>query len=121
MKLLASAAARAAAIKSGLGAAALPPPPPRPPTKTERRREEHRKTHVVLRERWPAVFTSATPLTLGIRQDIVTALGDEVRAQAVRDFLRIWCGRKAYRKAIERGESRRRLDGSLADGSRRHE
>ena len=67
------------------------------------------------RERWPAVFTTPTPLAVGISRQIKDQLG--TRCPPRREFgsaLHQWTNRTAYLRAVIRGDVRHNLDGSEA-------
>ena len=55
-------------------------------------------------------FAKRLPLKLGVHQDLI-ALG--LSKQAVRRFLRFWCARRDYLKALARGRPRYDLQGYL--------
>jgi ProQ/FINO family len=123
-KLTAPATLRA---KLGLRVAEPPPPEPKPkpfappvgPSKQERKRalqrQRYLRAHRLLASRWPAVFTAARPLAIGIDKQVRAVLSEEeLSAAELRTFFRIWIHRGAYRAALERGDRRVNLDGSDA-------
>ena len=96
------------------------PPPAQPstsdkPDKRARNREVFRRTHKLLRERYPELFTASRPLAIGIYHQIRAAIGrEELRSRDLNLFLAGWTKWPAYRAALVRGDRRVNLDGSDA-------
>jgi len=111
------------AMREALGIQPEPvPAPPAPalsqpstPDKRARNREVFRRTHKLLRERYPELFTTPRPLAVGIYHQIRAAIGrDELRSRDLNLFLAGWTKWPAYRAALARGDRRVNLDGSDA-------
>ena len=111
------------AMREALGIQPEPvPAPPAPalsqpstPDKRARNREVFRRTHKLLRERYPELFTASRPLAIGIYHQIRAAIGrDELRSRDLNLFLAGWTKWPAYRAALARGDRRINLDGSDA-------
>ena len=67
------------------------------------------------RARWPAVFTTPVPLTVGIARRIKDQLGAErPPRREISAAIHQWTNRTSYLRAIARGDARRNLDGSEA-------
>lgn len=115
MKLTANTAMRAAAAARPIVQPAQLRKKPKPPplTPEEIRKAANKRTHDLLRTRWPAIFTWARPLKIGIDRDISAALGEEISRRQLRLFLAGWCRRPAYLKALEAGVPRVGLDGEV--------
>jgi hypothetical protein len=118
-KLVASEQARRAAtlrqtvVLPPNRAAPAAPAPSEPIAST--RHERYRQTRELQRKRWPAVFSAARPLAIGIDQQVRAAIGqDESLTADLKLFLRKWVYRSAYRDALARGDRRVHLDGSDA-------
>jgi sRNA-binding protein len=80
-----------------------------------RQREEYQHTHQLLERRWPLIFGFARPLRIGIFKILRDELGRaEVTDTALKQFLKVWTLRPAYRAALKRGDRRVNLDGSDA-------
>ena len=74
-----------------------------------------RRTHELLRERYPELFTASRPLAIGIYHQIRAAIGrEELRSRDLNLFLAGWTKWPAYRAALARGDRRVNLDGSDA-------
>ena len=74
-----------------------------------------RRTHALLRERYPELFTASRPLAIGIYHQIRAAIGrEELRSRDLSLFLAGWTKWPAYRAALARGDRRVNLDGSDA-------
>ena len=92
-----------------------PPAQPSTPDKRARNREVFRRTHKLLRERYPELFTASRPLAIGIYHQIRAAIGrEELRSRDLNLFLAGWTKWPAYRAALARGDRRVNLDGSDA-------
>ena len=114
------------AMREALGIQPEPvPAPPAPalsqpstqdkPDKRARNREVFRRTHALLRERYPELFTTPRPLAVGIYHQIRAAIGrEELRSHDLSLFLAGWTKWPAYRAALARGDRRVNLDGSDA-------
>ena len=96
----------------------VPSPAPAQPDKPDKRarnREVFRRTHALLRERYPELFTASRPLAIGIYHQIRAAIGrEELRSRDLNLFLAGWTKWPAYRAALARGDRRVNLDGSDA-------
>ena len=111
------------AMREALGIQPEPvPAPPAPalsqpstPDKRARNREVFRRTHKLLRERYPELFTTPRSLAVGIYHQIRAAIGrEELRSRDLNLFLAGWTKWPAYRAALVRGDRRVNLDGSDA-------
>src|SRR4051812_14555179 len=108
------------AMREALGIQPEPvPAPPAPalsqpstPDKQARNREVFRRTHALLRERYPELFTASRPLAIGIYHQIRAAVGrEELRSRDLNLFLAGWTKWPAYRAALARGDRRGNPDG----------
>jgi hypothetical protein len=85
---------RDAAVRMTVPPAAIPvPPAPAPaavPTlgKKQQRCAANKRVKAILQKRWPRLFTWAVPLAIGIREQILDALGDEVDRESLHAYLR---------------------------------
>jgi hypothetical protein len=97
----------------GENAVTLKAPLPLPKlNKRARRRARVRAVHVLLVERFPAVFAKPVPLAIGIYTELRAAMPiAELTTADLRAFLGCWTGRKAYQDALARGGRRIGLDG----------
>lgn len=72
----------------------------------------------LLSERFPEAFRlPPRPLAIGVHTKIIEALavaGNEIDERELSRFMRFWCGRWTYLRAVHAGEERRNLDGSAA-------
>src|SRR3954471_14040924 len=93
----------------------LEPEPSAPPAAPPSRQRRYRRTHRRLASRWPAIFTAARPLAVGIDKQVRAILSeDQISTADLRVFFSIWTHRAPYRAALERGDRRVNLDGSDA-------
>jgi sRNA-binding protein len=111
MKLIASPAARAAALRTGkLELSVVAPAPPIPSVSDE----AVAAVEALLRERFPEVFrTPRPPLAIGVYEQILVAGGD-IDVAALKGFLRCWVRKYDYLDAVAHGEARLNLDGTAA-------
>jgi sRNA-binding protein len=115
--LTAPAAARAAAKERGLD---LPSARTQKHQAWAAQRREHQqiaREHLwpLLSEVFPEVFRlPPPPLAIGIHKQILEVAGDSIDATELGAFLRYWTRRWSYLIAVERGEPRRNLDGTIA-------
>lgn len=94
--------------------AAAPPPVDRPSWR-DRKRGRYKQARRLLASRWPAIFSAARPLAIGIDKRVRAILSeDEISTADLRMFFSIWTHRDAYRAALARGDRRVNLDGSDA-------
>jgi hypothetical protein len=97
---------------------ACPPPDNKPAAPAVTRAQHWAATKdllAVLCERWPAAFcTPRVPLAIGIHQELLAVLGEEISTKTVSWAMRHWTHRPDYLDALVRGEVRRNLDGSPA-------
>jgi sRNA-binding protein len=88
------------------------PPEPKPPKPYV---ERYKRARVLLVTRYPAIFSAARPLAIGIHERLREAFPEEeLSSEDLRAFLQVWVRRKPYRAALERGDRRVNLDGSDA-------
>jgi len=88
------------------------PPEPKPPKPYV---ERYKRARVLLVARYPAIFSAARPLAIGIHDRLREAFPEEeLSSEDLRAFLQVWVRRKPYRAALERGDRRVNLDGSDA-------
>jgi hypothetical protein len=116
-KLTASPALRA---KLGMPVAEPPPqpkpePPAPPAASPPSRQKRYRRAHRRLAARWPAIFSAARPLAIGIDKQVRAIIpDDEISTTDLRVFFSVWTHRRPYSAALERGDRRVNLDGSDA-------
>lgn len=95
-----------------------PPPVDRPSGQDRKRalhRERYKRAHRLLAARWPAIFSAARPLAIGIDKQVRAILAEEELDTAdLRTFFHRWTHRAPYQAALERGDRRVNLDGSDA-------
>jgi sRNA-binding protein len=83
-----------------------------PASKRQRRAAANNRVQALLCEHWPTIFSFARPLAIGIDQQIIDALGDQIDPAALGTYLAMWTHRPAYLAAVERDYQRVNLDGS---------
>ena len=121
----------APALRTKLGLpVAEPPPEPEPPApstappvdrpsgqdrKRALHRERYKRAHRLLAARWPAIFSAARPLAIGIDKQVRAVVTEEELDTAdLRTFFHRWTHRAPYLAALKRGDRRVNLDGSDA-------
>lgn len=109
------------------GSPALPDPAARKQAQLQLEREQQRASVIrrhqqtrdilaMLRARWPALFTTPVPLTIGVTRAIRAELGDgAVPVAGLSRALHYWTNAPGYLAAIAAGEMRRNLDGTEAE------
>lgn len=86
-----------------------------------RRRQRTRQVLALLAERWPDLFSTYTPLAIGIHQEIKRAVGDAVSVKDLGRALSFWTGTSAYPTQLAAGQPRRQLDGTEAGEPTEHD